>query len=155
MRGATPRGQDRSVLLNTVIRDEPFPVRLDLDDFRGGWTCLAFFQPGMSSHPELASFERLRSAFAAEDCLLLAASIDPLWTLRDAPASFPLVADTNGLLAVSYGALAGGEPRFGWLLLDPSGRVRSGDLDQGPCAACALERLRALRGGRPRLRLAS
>jgi alkyl hydroperoxide reductase subunit AhpC len=154
MRDPAPWGEDRSVILNSVIRNEPFPVRLELDDFRGGWTCLAFFPPGMASHAELGSFERLRSAFAGEDCLLLAASIDPLWTLRDAPASFPLVADTNGLLALSYDALAGGEPRFGWLLLDPLGRVRSGDLDHGPCAACALERLRALRG-RPRLRRAS
>ena len=154
MRGPAPRGQDRSVILNAVIRDEPFPARLELDDFRGGWTCLVFFPPGMASHAELGSFDRLRSAFADEDCLLLAASIDPLWTLRDAPASFPLVADTNGLLAVSYGALADDEPRFGWLLIDPLGHGRAGDLDQGPCAACALERLRALRG-RPRLRLVS
>ena len=111
---------------DTVIRDEPFPVRLDLDDFRGGWTCLAFFPPGMTSHPELGSFERFRGAFADEDCLLLAASIDPLWLLRNGPASFPLVADTNGLLAVSYGALTDGEPRFGWLLIDPSGRALRG-----------------------------
>jgi alkyl hydroperoxide reductase subunit AhpC len=142
------------VLLDTVIRDEPFSVRLDLDDFRGGWTCLVFFPPGMAGHPELEMYERFRRAFAYEDCLLLGASIDPLWKLRDAPAWFPLVADTNGLLAVSYGALADGEPRFGWLLIDPTGRVRDSDLEEGPCAACALDRLRALRG-RPRLRLVS
>jgi hypothetical protein len=142
------------VILDTVIRDEPFPVRLDLDDFRGGWTCLVFFPPGMATHPELGMYERFRRAFADEDCLLLAASIDPLWKLEGAAASFPLAADTNGLLAVSYGALADGEPRFGWLLIDPTGRVRDGDLEEGPCAACALDRLRAQRG-RPRLRLVS
>jgi alkyl hydroperoxide reductase subunit AhpC len=142
------------VILDTVIRDEPFPARLELADFLGGWTCLIFFPPGMAGHPELAKYERFRSAFAGEDCLLLAASIDPLWKLDGAPASFPLVADTHGLLAVSFGALADGEPRFGWLLLDPAGSVRDGDLDEGPCAACSLDRLRALRG-RPRLRLVS
>jgi hypothetical protein len=142
------------VILDAVIRDEPAPVRLDLDDFRGGWTCLVFFPPGIASHPELAVYERFRRAFADEDCLLLAASIDPLWKLDGAPASFPLLADTSGLLALSHGALADGEPRFGWLLLDPLGRVADGDLDEGPCAVCALDRLRALRG-RPRLRLVS
>jgi peroxiredoxin len=154
MRQAARAGDDLNVILETVIRDEPGTVRLDLDDFRGGWTCLVFFPTGMAGHPELAKFERFRNAFAHEDCLLLAASIDPIWKLRNAPAAFPLVADTHGLLAVSFGALADGEPRFGWLLIDPSGRVRDGDLDEGPCAACALDRLRALRG-RPRLRLVS
>ena len=99
-------------------------------------------------------YECLRRAFADEDRLLLAASIDPLWKLEGAAASFPLVADTNGLLAVCYGALTDGEPKFGWLLIDPTGRVRDGDLEEGPCAARALDRLRALRG-RPRLRLVS
>jgi alkyl hydroperoxide reductase subunit AhpC len=154
MRQAARAGDDRSMILDTVIRDEPRLVQLDLDDFRGGWTCLVFFPPGMARHPELVKYERFRSAFADEDCLVVAASIDPIWKLQGAPASFPLVADTNGLLAVSHGALMDGEPRFGWLLIDPSGRVRDGDLDQGPCAACALDRLRALRG-RPRLRLVS
>jgi peroxiredoxin len=154
MRKAARTGDDPGVIIDTVIRDEPRPVRLDLDDFRGGWTCLVFFPPGMAGHPELAKYERFRAAFAEEDCLVLAASIDPIRKLQDAPASFPLVADVDGLLAVSYGALADGEPSFGWLLIDPTGHVRAGDLEEGPCAACALDRLRALRG-RPRLQLVS
>ena len=142
------------MILDAVIRDEPFPVRLELDDFLGGWTCLVFFPPGMATHPELGMYERFRRGFAHEDCLLLAASIDPLRKLRDAPASFPLVSDAHGLLAASFGALADGDPSFGWILIDPAGRVRDIDLAEGPCAACALDRLRALRG-RPRLRLVS
>jgi hypothetical protein len=67
----------------------------------------------MARHPELAKYERFRGAVADEDCLVLAASIDPIWKLQGGPALFPLVADANGLLAASFGALADGEPSFG------------------------------------------
>jgi peroxiredoxin len=140
--------------MEAFIRDEHGPVRLDLSDFRGGWTLIAFFPPGMAGHPELAAFERLRQRFADEDCLVVAASIDSWWQLRDARASFPLVADTHALLAAAFGAYDQGDTRFGWVLLDPSGEVRESDLDDGPCATCALDALRAVRD-RPRLRLVS
>jgi alkyl hydroperoxide reductase subunit AhpC len=129
-------------------------VRLDLTDFEGGWTVVVFFPPGMAAHPQLAALERLRGRFADEDCLVVAASIDSWWQLRDARASFPLVADTHALLATALGAYDQGDARFGWVLLGPDGSVREHDLEHGPCARRALDALRALRG-RPRLRLVS
>ena len=133
------------MVLEAFVQDERAPVRLDLADFRGGWTLIAFFPPGMAGHPEPAVFERLRRRFADEDCLVVAASIDSWWQLRDARASFPLVADTHALLATAFGAYEQGEARFGWVLLDPLGEVRESNLDDGPCATCALDALRALR----------
>src|SRR5207302_1852728 len=94
--------------------------------------------------PELAAFERLRRRFTDEDCLVVAASIDSWWQLRDAQASFPLVADTHALLATAFGAYDQGDARFGWVLLDPTGTVRESDLEDGPCATCALDALRTL-----------
>ena len=138
--------------METYIDGEPAPVQLELSDYRGGWTLIAFFPPGMAAHPELAEFDRLRHAFAAENCLLLAVSIDSWWQLRETPAAFPLVADTHGLLAASFGALADGEPRFGTVLLDPDGVVVHEDLGRAPDARATLRALRALRG-RPLLRL--
>ncbi len=143
------------MLLETAIRDEPGPVWLELADYRGGWTLIAFFPPGMASHPELQAFERLRRHFADEDCLLLAASIDPWPRLRHAPVSFPLVSDRHAFLARELGAYEQGDARFGWILLDPTGAVRAAELDGEPCAACALGEVRELRGARPRLRLVS
>jgi alkyl hydroperoxide reductase subunit AhpC len=142
------------MVMEAFIRDEHGPVRLDLTDFHGGWTLFAFFPPGMAAHPELAALERLRRRFADEDCLVVAASIDSWWQLRDAQASFPLVADTHALLAMALGAYDQGDARFGWVLLDPTGEVRESSLGDGPCATCALDTLRALRD-RPRLRLVS
>jgi peroxiredoxin len=143
------------VLLETYIRDEPGPVELDLDDFRGGWTLLAFFPPRMATHPELAALERLRARFADEDCLVVAASIDPWRRLREAPVSFPLVSDSYALLAQAFGAYGHGDAHFGWVLLDPRGVVRASDFETEPCAVCALDVLRDLRGARRRLRLVS
>jgi len=140
--------------MEAFMRDERGPVRLDLTDFRGGWTLITFFPPEMATHPELPVLERLRRRFADEDCLVVAASIDSWWKLRDARASFPLVADTHALLATAFGAFERGHARFGWVLLDPHGEVRASDLENGPCATCALDALRAVRD-RPRLRLVS
>src|SRR3954454_8862571 len=126
-------------MMEAFIRDERGPVRLDLSDFSGGWTLIAFFPPGMADHPELAAFERLRRRFADADCLLVAASIDSWWQLRDARASFPLVADTHALLATAFGAYEQGDARFGWVLLDATGTVRERELaDEGPSATSAL-----------------
>jgi len=136
------------------MRDETGPVRFELDDLRGGWTLLAFFPPGMAADPELAAFERLRRRFVDEDCLVVAVSIDSWWQLREAEASFPLVADTDAFLATAFGAFDQGDAYFGWVLIDPSGRIRDRDFDHGPCASCALDALRALRD-RPYLRLVS
>src|SRR5262249_32747868 len=152
MRTAARRAYARSMVMEAYIRDEHGPVRLDLSDFEGGWTRVALLPPGMASHPELAAFERLRRRFADEDCLVVAASIDSWWQLRDARASFPLVADTHALLASAFGAYEQGDARFGWVLLGPDGAIRESDLEHGPCARCALDALQALRG-RPRLRL--
>ena len=154
MRTAARRSYRPSMVLEAFIRDEHGPVRLDLTDFHGGWTLIVFFPPGMADHPELAAFERLRRHFTDEDCLVVAASIDSWWQLRDAQASFPLVADTHALLAMAFGAYDQGDARFGWVLLDPAGAVRESDLEDGPCAMCALEALRTLRD-RPSLRLVS
>ena len=140
--------------METWISDENAPVQVRLEDFRGGWTCIAFFPPGMASHPELARFEELRRDFAAQGCLVLAASIDSWWDLREARASFPLVADTQADLARSFGFLADGHALFGWLLLDPDGTLRDVEFEHGPCARCALQSLRALRSS-PSLRLVS
>ena len=148
MRDGPPPRHDRSMILETFIRDELAPVRLRLEDYLGGWLAIAFFPPGMASHPELARFEQLRAEFADQDALLLGASIDSWFELRTAPASFPLVADTRGLLAAAHGALADGEPRFGTVLIDPSGRVRHSRLGDGPSATAALQALRGLRGCR-------
>jgi alkyl hydroperoxide reductase subunit AhpC len=131
--------------VESYIRDEPRPARLSLADFRGAWLAVAFFPPGMGSEPELVRLESLRHAFADEDCVLLGSSIDSWFDLHESPAAFPLVADTQGTLARSFGALIDGDPRFGTVLIDPDGVVRYDDLGAGVSADRALAALRELR----------
>ena len=142
------RGGDRNTSLVNVesyIRDEPRPARLSLAEFRGGWVAIAFLPPEMGSHPELERLEQLRHAFAEEDCVLLGSSIDSWFDLHESPAAFPLVADTQGILARSFGAIVDGDPRYGTVLIDPDGVVRYDDLGAGVSAQRALSALRRLR----------
>jgi peroxiredoxin len=131
--------------VESYIRDEPGPARLNLADFEGGWLAIAFFPPEMGSHPELARLEELRHAFAGEDCVLLGVSVDSWFGLHESPAAFPLVADTQGMLARSFGAIVDGDLRSGTVLIDPDGVVRYDDLGSGVSAERALAALRRIR----------
>ena len=131
--------------LHAFIRDEPGPAPLRLADLTGGWVALVFLPPGIASSEELLRFEALRPAFAEEDCLVVASSIDSWFELRETRVAFPVVADTDGHLANAFGAIVDGEPLFGTVLLDPTGAVAHSDLGRGPCAHCTLDALRALR----------
>jgi alkyl hydroperoxide reductase subunit AhpC len=121
------------------------PAHLHFADYAGAWVAIAFFPPGLASHPELARFERLRDAFAAEGCVLLGASVDSWFDLHETPAGFPIVADTDGLLARTFGALVDGERRYGTVLADADGVVRWDDLGAGVSADRALTGLECLR----------
>jgi alkyl hydroperoxide reductase subunit AhpC len=121
------------------------PAPLHFADYVGAWVAIAFFPPGLASHPELARFEALRGAFAAEDCVLLGASADSWFDLHEMPAAFPIVADTDGLLARTFGALVDGERRCGTVLADADGVVRWDDLGEGVSADRALAGLERLR----------
>jgi alkyl hydroperoxide reductase subunit AhpC len=127
----------------TQVGPKPTPLRFA--DYLGGWVAIAFFPPGLESHPELARFEQLRGAFAAEGCVLLGATVDSWFDLHEMPAAFPIVADTEGLLARTFGALVDGERRSGTVLADPDGVVRWDDLGQGVSADRALAGLECLR----------
>jgi peroxiredoxin len=131
--------------VDAYIRDEPVPARLRIEDYRGGWLAVVFFPPAIADQAELLRFEELRREFAAHDALLLGSSIEPWAALRDAPCAFPLVADTQGLLARAFGALIDGEPSYGTVLVDPDGEVRYDDLGRGPSAERALTALARMR----------
>jgi alkyl hydroperoxide reductase subunit AhpC len=131
--------------LQAFIRDDPGPAELELADLAGGWVALAFLPPSLASSAELLRFEQLRGAFAEEDCLVVASSIDSWFELRETLVTFPVVADTDGVLARSFGAIVDGEPRFGTVLLDPDGIPRFDDLGEGASAERTLDALRRLR----------
>jgi alkyl hydroperoxide reductase subunit AhpC len=131
--------------VQAYIRDEPGPARLELAELAGGWVALVFLPPSLASSADLLRFEELRAAFAAEDCLVVASSIDSWFELRETRVAFPVVADTDGMLARSFGAIVDGEPRFGTVLLDPDGVPRYDDLGEGASAERALEAVRRLR----------
>jgi alkyl hydroperoxide reductase subunit AhpC len=131
--------------LQAYIRDEPGPAKLDLAELAGGWVALVFLPPALASSRELLRFEALRAAFAEEDCLVVASSIDSWFELRETLVTFPVVADTDGVLARSFGAIVDGEPRFGTVLLDPDGIPRFDDLGEGASAERTLDALRRLR----------
>ena len=131
--------------VEAFIKDEPGPARLDLAELAGGWVALVFLPPSLASSEELLRFESLRASFAGEDCLVLASSIDSWFELRETRVAFPVVADTDGMLARSFGAIIDGEPRFGTVLLDPDGIPRYSDLGDGASAERALAALRSLR----------
>jgi alkyl hydroperoxide reductase subunit AhpC len=131
--------------VQAYIRDEPGPAKLDLAELAGGWVALAFLPPALASSRELLRFEALRAAFAEEDCLVVASSIDSWFELRETLVTFPVVADTDGVLARSFGAIVDGEPRFGTVLLDPDGIPRFDDLGEGASAERTLDALRRLR----------
>jgi alkyl hydroperoxide reductase subunit AhpC len=134
--------------LQAFIRDDPGPAELELADLAGGWVALAFLPPSLASSAELLRFEQLRGAFAEEDCLVVASSIDSWFELRETRVAFPVVADTDGMLALTFGAIVDGEPLFGTVLLDPDGVLRHSDLGQGVSADRTLAALRELRAAR-------
>ncbi len=127
--------------VEAFIKDEPGPARLDLTELAGGWVALVFLPPSLASSEALLRFESLREAFAEEDCLVVASSIDSWFELRETRVAFPVVADTDGVLARSFGAIVDGEPRFGTVLLDPDGIPCYSDLGQGASAERALAAL--------------
>lgn len=127
--------------VDAYIRDEPVPARLRIEDYQGGWLVIAFLPPAAAAQPSLARFEELRGSFAAADALIVASSIEPWSALRDAAVTFPLVADTQGILARAFGALVDGEPGYGTVILDPGGDVRYDDLGRGVSADRALAAL--------------
>jgi alkyl hydroperoxide reductase subunit AhpC len=131
--------------VDAYIRDEPVPARLRIEDYQGGWVAIVFLPPAAAAQPELARFDELRRAFAASDGLVIASSIEPWSALRDAPVSFPLVADTQGIVARAFGALVDGEPAYGTVLVDPAGEIRYDDLGRAVSADRALAALRRLR----------
>ena len=139
------RRHNRNVSLEAFIRDEPGPARIELADLVGGWVALAFLPPSLASSAELLRFEELRASFGEEDCLVLASSIDSWFELRETRVAFPVVADTDGMLANAFGAIVDGEPCFGTVLLDPDGVVRFSDLGRGVSAERTLAALRELR----------
>jgi alkyl hydroperoxide reductase subunit AhpC len=131
--------------VTSTTQDGPEPMALGFADYAGAWVAIAFFPPGLERHPELARFDELRGAFAEQGCVLLGASVDTWLDLHEMPASFPIVADTEGLLARTFGAQVDGERRFGTVLADPDGIVRWDDLGKGVSAARALAGLDRLR----------
>jgi alkyl hydroperoxide reductase subunit AhpC len=133
--------------VDAYIRDEPVPARLRIEDYQGGWLAIVFLPPAAAAQPELARYEELGRAFARLDALVVASSIEPWSALRDATVAFPLVADTQGIVARAFGALADGEPSYGTVLLDPDGEIRYEDLGRGASADRTLAALERLRGG--------
>ena len=130
------------------VKDEPGPMRLDFAALAGGWVALVFLPPSLASSAELDRFEALRTEFADEDCIVVASSIDSWFELRETRVAFPVVADTDGMLARAFGAIVDGEPFVGTVLLDPDGCPRFDDLGRGVSAERALDALRELRSER-------
>jgi alkyl hydroperoxide reductase subunit AhpC len=145
MRGNACATENPAMTFETFTRDEPRPGRLRLADYLGGWAAVAFFPPGLAEHPELRRFEELRDDFADEDCLVLGVSIDSWFDLHETPVAFTIVADTEGTLARTFGAIVDGDLRSGTVLVDPDGVVVWDDLGDGVSADRALAGLRCVR----------
>jgi thioredoxin-dependent peroxiredoxin len=128
--------------VEAFVHDNPSPEPVRLADFRGRWLALAFFPPA-AVPKELDKMQGLHGDLTESDCALLGVSYESWFELRETPTTFPLVADTEGILARRFGALVDGEPCPGIVLVDPDGIIRYEDL----CGEISPERtLDALRG---------
>ena len=130
--------------MEAYITEESGPARLQLGDYRGRWLALAFFRPA-AVPDELEKLHAAERELTAADCTLVGVSYESWFELRETSAAFPIVADTEGILARRFGALVDGEPRAGMVLVDPDGSVRYEDLGEGLAPKRALEALRGFK----------
>ncbi len=101
-----------------------------LADFAGRIVVLFFYPkddtPGCTI--EGREFRDLHDEFLAHDCVVLGASIDPVESHRAFAEKhgfpFQLLADTEGRLAASLGALHDGRAERSTFVIGPQGRIR-------------------------------
>jgi len=133
---------------------------VSLDDYRGRWVCLFFYPLDFTfvCPTELRAFARREKEFAKEDCAILAASVDSVfshkaWVERDLQeVKFPMLSDVTRRISSDYGVLLEdqGIALRGTFLIDPEGVLRYAvisDLNLGRSTDETLRVLQAAKTG--------
>jgi alkyl hydroperoxide reductase subunit AhpC len=133
---------------------------VSLDDYKGRWVALVFYPLDFTfvCPTELRAFAKRQAEFEEEDCVVLAASTDSVyshkaWIERDLPeVRYPVLSDTTRRLSRDYGVLIEDEgiALRGTFLIDPEGVLRYAtvsDLNLGRSTDETLRVLRAAKTG--------
>src|SRR5205823_207808 len=97
------------------VRNEPEPVTISLDAYRGSWVALFFYPRDFTfvCPTELQAFARLQQEFRSEGAFLVGASTDSYYSHkawfesdpRLKRVAFPIIADTSHRLSQDFGTL--------------------------------------------------
>jgi peroxiredoxin (alkyl hydroperoxide reductase subunit C) len=133
---------------------------VSLADHKGRWVCLFFYPLDFTfvCPTELRAFSKRLDEFAAEDCDVMAASVDSVyshkaWLERDMPeVEYPVLSDITRTISRDYGVLIEdqGIALRGTFLIDPEGVLRYSvvsDLNLGRSTDETLRVLRAAKTG--------
>jgi peroxiredoxin (alkyl hydroperoxide reductase subunit C) len=133
---------------------------VSLADHKGRWVCLFFYPLDFTfvCPTELRAFAKRLEEFDAEDCDVMAASVDSVyshkaWIERDlAEVEYPVLSDITHAISRDYGVLIEdqGIALRGTFLIDPEGVLRYAvvsDLNLGRSTDETLRVLRAAKTG--------
>lgn len=138
-------------------------IHLSSEEYAGKWYVL-FWYPldfSMICPTELREFQRLKSAFEAEEVSIIGCSTDSFYSHRAwfnetptffKPITFPVLADTSHAVTRAYGMLNAieGTAFRGTVVVDEQGVVRSyaiNDVSVGRNPSEVLRTVQALRSG--------
>ena len=133
---------------------------VSLADHKGRWVCLFFYPLDFTfvCPTELRAFARRLEEFEEEDCDVMAASVDSVyshkaWIERDPPeVAYPVISDITHAISRDYGVLIEdqGIALRGTFLIDPEGVLRYAvvsDLNLGRSTDETLRVLQAAKTG--------